>query len=175
MYILNHFRSSLEALSLCQYNKSPLTHWFPKTASKAALYAGDSMKQVDYTAMKHLFSVLATFSDLLLGCSQLCLSLLQLHKGVTSKVCVHVVFSDFTNYFLSSCCLLSKISSVLSTSIASLSYLSRYNVALDNVFSNCFLSVWWYCVFGSTVHSCVHSTALVCYIGRCCMYTVFCV
>ena len=100
MHYADNVRSSLEALLLYQHDKSPLSHWFPKMASKAAQYAGDSMKQVDYTAMKHLFSVLATFSDLLLGCGQLCLSLVQLHKGVTSKVCVHAIFSDYAHYGL---------------------------------------------------------------------------
>ena len=91
--------ASASLKSLTSVTPSPsLPRYVPLLPSKPALYGQDPMEEKDYPCLTHPLSVLTVFSDILCVSQQLCLSLIQLHRGLSETLVPALISEEFWSH-----------------------------------------------------------------------------
>ena len=91
--------ASASLKSLTSATPSPsLPRYVPLLSSKPALYGQDPMEEKDYPYMTQSLSTLTVFSDILCVSQQLCLSLIQLHHGLSQTLVPTLISEEFWSY-----------------------------------------------------------------------------
>lgn len=91
--------ASASLKSLTSATPSPsLPRYVPLLPSKSALYGQDPMEEKDYPCLTQSLSMLTVFSDILCVSQQLCLSLIQLHHGLTQTLVPALISEEFWSH-----------------------------------------------------------------------------